>query len=216
MGEAPLPQRARGYWKARFSAAGEGLEKLLEAERAQLAPWAVVGLGSGIAAWFALGEPGQWSAFLCVSAALALVGFAIGRRSLGKGARLVRARGGDRLCAGLATRGRGRAAAADAAGGRGTQRDRRDGRSSRREGSDARCRAFDDAAAAADASPVDRRRQASAGDCAKRRDSHARPARSAAADGAARNLRLLARRVVSRPRRRGQAARSAGGGSQRF
>src|SRR5689334_23012294 len=75
MGEAPLPQRARGYWKSRFSAAGEELEKLLEAERAQLPPWVVVGLGSGIAAWFALSDPVQWQAFLCVAAALAVVGF---------------------------------------------------------------------------------------------------------------------------------------------
>ena len=77
IGEAPLPQRARGYWKARFSAAGEGLEKLLEAERAQLPPWVVVGLGSGIAAWFALDRPSQWQAFLCLGAALALIGFSI-------------------------------------------------------------------------------------------------------------------------------------------
>src|SRR3954469_1571199 len=38
---APLPQRARGDWKARIGAAREGLEKLLEAERAQLPPWVV-------------------------------------------------------------------------------------------------------------------------------------------------------------------------------
>ena len=71
---APLPQRARGYWKARLSAAGEGLERLFEAERAQLPPWCVVGFGSGIAAWFALDERSQWSAFLCIAAALALIG----------------------------------------------------------------------------------------------------------------------------------------------
>ena len=75
IGEAPLPQRARGYWKARFSAAREELEKLLEAERAQLPPWVVVGLGSGIAAWFALDEQAQWAAFLCLGAAFALAGF---------------------------------------------------------------------------------------------------------------------------------------------
>ena len=84
MGEAPLPQRARGYWRARISAAGEGLERLLHAERAQLPPWAVVGLGSGIAAWFALGEPRQWTAFLCLAAALALAGFAFGRGRTGR------------------------------------------------------------------------------------------------------------------------------------
>ena len=78
IGEAALPQRARGYWKARFSAAAGGLEKLLEEERAQLPPWLVVGLGSGIAAWFALDEPYQWQAFLCLTAALALLGFRFG------------------------------------------------------------------------------------------------------------------------------------------
>ena len=61
IGEAPLPQRARSYWKARFSAAGGGLEKLLERERAQLPPWFVVGFGAGIAAWFALdGAANGW------------------------------------------------------------------------------------------------------------------------------------------------------------
>lgn len=87
IGEAPLPQRARGYWKTRFSAAAEGLEKLLEAERAQLPAWVVVGFGSGIAAWFALDEPRQWQALLCVAAALALIGFTLrggrGGRALG-------------------------------------------------------------------------------------------------------------------------------------
>ena len=84
IGEAPLPQRARGYWKARFSAAGEGLERLLEAERAQLPPWVVIGFGSGIAAWFALDRPGQWQAFLCLGAALALAGFGLGRGRAGR------------------------------------------------------------------------------------------------------------------------------------
>lgn len=84
IGEAPLPQRARSYWKARFSAAREALEKLLEDERAQLPPWVVVGFGSGIAAWFALGGPHQWLAFLCTGAALALVGFALGSGRAGR------------------------------------------------------------------------------------------------------------------------------------
>ena len=84
MGEAPLPQRARGYWRARISAAGEGLERLLEAERAQLAPWVVVGLGAGIAAWFALDQQRQWQAFLCLAAALALAGFGIGSGRAGR------------------------------------------------------------------------------------------------------------------------------------
>ena len=81
---APLPQRARGYWKARFRAAQEKLETLLEAERAQLPPWVVVGFGSGIAAWFTLDQPEQWAAFLCIAAALSLVGFVLGSGRAGR------------------------------------------------------------------------------------------------------------------------------------
>ena len=84
IGEAPLPQRARSYWKTRFSAFREGLEQFLEAERAQLPPWFVVGFGSGIAAWFALDSAAAWRAFLCVAAAAALAGFAIGRERSGR------------------------------------------------------------------------------------------------------------------------------------
>ena len=62
----------------------EGLERLLEAERAQLPPWVVVGFGSGIAAWFALDERGQWAAFLCMAAALALIGFVLGSGRAGR------------------------------------------------------------------------------------------------------------------------------------
>jgi len=81
IGEAPLPQRARSYWKTRISALHEELEKLLEIERAQLPPWLAVGFGSGIAAWFALDTNRQWTAFLCLAAGIALVGlvFASGR-----------------------------------------------------------------------------------------------------------------------------------------
>jgi competence protein ComEC len=60
------------------------LERLLEAERTQLPPWFVVGFISGIAAWFSLGEPEQWTAFLCVSGALALGGFVLGRGRAGR------------------------------------------------------------------------------------------------------------------------------------
>src|SRR5215212_3593455 len=81
---APLPQRARGDWKARIGAAREELERLLEAERAQLPPWFVVGFGSGIGAWFALDSPAEWRAFLCVAAALTLAGFALGRERSGR------------------------------------------------------------------------------------------------------------------------------------
>jgi competence protein ComEC len=84
IGEAPLPQRARSYWKARFSAAREALELRLEAERAQLPPWFVVGFGTGIAAWFALGSDLQWKLVLCVTAACALAGFGLGGGRAGR------------------------------------------------------------------------------------------------------------------------------------
>jgi competence protein ComEC len=84
IGEAPLPQRARSYWRTRFSALHEGLEKLFEAERAQLPPWFVVGFGAGIAAWFAIDGRTQWAAFLCIAAALALAGFGIGTDRAGR------------------------------------------------------------------------------------------------------------------------------------
>jgi len=84
IGEAPLPQRARSYWKTRFSTAHEGLENLLEAERAQLPPWFVVGFGTGIAAWFALGSDWQWKLFLSLAAACAAAGFAIGGGRAGR------------------------------------------------------------------------------------------------------------------------------------
>jgi competence protein ComEC len=60
------------------------VERLLEVERAQLPPWFVVGLGSGIAAWFAFGGPNQWIALLCVSASAALAGFGLGRGRAGR------------------------------------------------------------------------------------------------------------------------------------
>jgi competence protein ComEC len=69
---APLPQRARGYWKAQFSAARERIETFLEAERAQLPCWAVVGFGTGIAAWFALGSSDDWLAVLAIASGLAI------------------------------------------------------------------------------------------------------------------------------------------------
>jgi len=84
IGEAPLPQRARGYWRTRFSALHEELEKLLEAERAQLPQWFVVGFGAGIAAWFTLGSSRQWLAFLCIAGATSLTGFANATGRLGR------------------------------------------------------------------------------------------------------------------------------------
>ena len=74
---APLPQRARGFWKAQFSAARERIEAFLEAERAQLPPWAVVGFGTGIAAWFALDTQREWFAVLALASGIAMAAFAI-------------------------------------------------------------------------------------------------------------------------------------------
>ena len=71
----------------RFSTVREALEAFLERERGQLPPWFVVGFGSGIVAWFAIDQPLQWTAFLCVSGALAIAGFAA------KGGRAERALG---------------------------------------------------------------------------------------------------------------------------
>ena len=84
---APLPQRARGYWKAQISAVREKAEAFLESERAQLPPWAVVGLGTGIAAWFALGSRTEWFAFLALATGLGIAGFTL------RGGRLERAAG---------------------------------------------------------------------------------------------------------------------------
>ena len=74
---AALPQRARRFWETHFGGLRESVEAFLERERGQLPPWFVVGLGTGIAAWFALDQPRDWVAFLCVSAALALLGFTL-------------------------------------------------------------------------------------------------------------------------------------------
>ncbi|HET9460295.1 MAG TPA: ComEC/Rec2 family competence protein [Sphingomicrobium sp.] len=74
---APLPQRARGYWKARFSAVRERVEAFLEAERAQLPPWFVVGFAAGIAAWFTLDTPTDWLALLALAGGASIAGFTL-------------------------------------------------------------------------------------------------------------------------------------------
>jgi len=74
---APLPQRARGYWRAWFRAGRERIEAFLEAERAQLPPWLVVGFGTGIACWFQLSEPRQWIALIAAAAGLSAIAFAL-------------------------------------------------------------------------------------------------------------------------------------------
>ena len=76
IGQAPLPQRARSFWRTRIATVREALEGFLERERGQLPPWFVVGLGTGVA-WFALNQPRDWVAFLCLSGALSLAGFSL-------------------------------------------------------------------------------------------------------------------------------------------
>ncbi|GAA4019725.1 ComEC/Rec2 family competence protein [Sphingomonas swuensis] len=63
-------------WQARALFASA--EKRLELERAQLAPWWVVGLGGGIALWLVLADPRGWAAALLFLAAIMAVGWAVG------------------------------------------------------------------------------------------------------------------------------------------
>ncbi|HET9810941.1 MAG TPA: ComEC/Rec2 family competence protein [Sphingomicrobium sp.] len=63
------------------------MESFLERERAQLPPWAVVGFGGGIAAWFALGTHSQWLAFIALCGGASIAGFTV------RGGRLERAIG---------------------------------------------------------------------------------------------------------------------------
>ena len=43
------------------------MESFLEAERAQLPPWVVVGFGAGIALWFWLDTPREWLAVMALA-----------------------------------------------------------------------------------------------------------------------------------------------------
>ena len=77
--DAPLPPAgaaaAFAVWRDRLGQARIRLEDWLEAERGQLPPWFVVGFGSGIAVWFWLPGPVEWAGFLCIAAALILLGW---------------------------------------------------------------------------------------------------------------------------------------------
>ncbi|MBS0479463.1 MAG: ComEC/Rec2 family competence protein, partial [Proteobacteria bacterium] len=64
---------------ARGRRARDALEVWLEAERDQLPLWLPVALGGGVAAWFALPDPAQWTAAICGLAAVALAAIAVGR-----------------------------------------------------------------------------------------------------------------------------------------
>ncbi|WP_426267740.1 ComEC/Rec2 family competence protein [Sphingomonas sp. LHG3443-2] len=73
-GSAP----AAPHWQARAFFASA--EKRLEAERSQLAPWAVVAFGSGIALWLVLADPLAWVSLLLFTAGLGLLGLVLGGR----------------------------------------------------------------------------------------------------------------------------------------
>jgi competence protein ComEC len=87
IGQAPLPQRARGFWKANVERLSHAIEDFLERERGQLPPWIAVGLGAGIAGWFALDGPAAWAALICLCSGAAIAGF------MGRGGRASRALG---------------------------------------------------------------------------------------------------------------------------
>lgn len=80
--QAPPPRGEAGGRLAIFSGASARIERLFEAERAQLPLWLPVGLMLGIAAWFWLPDRPQWIAFLALAAGigLALLALAPGTR----------------------------------------------------------------------------------------------------------------------------------------
>jgi competence protein ComEC len=72
IGEAPPPRGQAGRLRAIFAPLSARLERLFEAERAQLPLWLPVGLMLGIAAWFWLPDRSTWWAFLLLAAGLGL------------------------------------------------------------------------------------------------------------------------------------------------
>lgn len=61
----------------------DAIERVAEAEREQLPLWLPVGLGLGIAAWFALPDRAAWIALLCGAGAVALAALALFRGGRG-------------------------------------------------------------------------------------------------------------------------------------
>ena len=62
--------RPAGIWPPPSRGLGAWIEERLDRERDQLPLWLPVGLGLGIAAWFALPDSRAWTAFLLLAAAL--------------------------------------------------------------------------------------------------------------------------------------------------
>jgi competence protein ComEC len=72
-----LPQGRITLLSARLTALRARVEAFLEAERGQLPLWAIVAFGAGIALWFALPDPQQWSGLLFLAAGASLLGFTL-------------------------------------------------------------------------------------------------------------------------------------------
>ena len=72
-----LPQGRITLLSARLTALRARLEAFLEAERGQLPLWAIIAFGAGIALWFALPDPQQWSGLLFLAAGASLLGFTL-------------------------------------------------------------------------------------------------------------------------------------------
>lgn len=75
---AVLGCRVKSGFRKLRSLAPARIEALFEAERDQLPLWLPVGLGLGIAAWFALPDSAAWTGFLLASAALLAAALALG------------------------------------------------------------------------------------------------------------------------------------------
>ena len=72
-----LPQGRITLLSARLTALRARVEAFLEAERGQLPLWAIIAFGAGIALWFALPDPQQWSGLLFLAAGASLLGFTL-------------------------------------------------------------------------------------------------------------------------------------------
>jgi competence protein ComEC len=77
MKDEALPTGAARGFRSRLKRLGERLEERFDRERDQLALWLPIGLGLGVAAWFALPDARGWAAFLLAAAALTLAPLAL-------------------------------------------------------------------------------------------------------------------------------------------
>jgi competence protein ComEC len=80
--DAPLPQGGGEALRLAAARARHRIEIFLEAERGQLPLWAVAAFGAGIALWFALPDPRQWTGLLFVAGGAGVLGLtALGGRA---------------------------------------------------------------------------------------------------------------------------------------